>query len=70
MMVNNPTSINKTNNISLLNSLNTQTKSTTYNIGNPGPGLGLAQKCDTVKLVNGIPTLSLLIIVSPTAIHI
>ena len=26
----------------------------TYDIGNPGPGLGEAQKCDRVKLVNGI----------------
>jgi hypothetical protein len=27
----------------------------TYGIGNPGPGLRQAQKCDWVKLVNGIP---------------
>jgi hypothetical protein len=29
----------------------------TYDIGNPGLGLGQAQKCGRVKLVNGIPTL-------------
>ena len=29
----------------------------TYAIGNPGPGLGQAQKCDWVKPVNGISTL-------------
>jgi hypothetical protein len=29
----------------------------TYDVGNPGPGLGQAQKCSEVKLVNGIPTL-------------
>jgi hypothetical protein len=39
-----------------LNSLNT--KNTTINdVGNPGPGLGQAQKCDGVKPLNGIPTL-------------
>jgi hypothetical protein len=29
----------------------------TYDIGNPGPGLGQAQKCDGVELVNGDPNL-------------
>jgi hypothetical protein len=29
----------------------------TYDVGNQGPGLGQAQKCDRVKLVNGIPIL-------------
>ena len=29
---------------------------TTYDVVNPSPGLGYAQKCDEVKLVNGIPT--------------
>jgi hypothetical protein len=29
-----------------------------YEVGNPGPGLGQAQKCDMVKPVNRIPTLS------------
>ena len=28
----------------------------TYYFGNPGPGLGQAQKCCGVKPVNGIPT--------------
>jgi len=31
---------------------------------NPDPGLGQAQKCDRVIPVNGIPTLSLSIIVN------
>jgi hypothetical protein len=31
----------------------------TYDIGNPGPDLGQAQKCGRLKLVNGIPTLPL-----------
>ena len=30
---------------------------TTYDIGNAGPGLGQAQKYGGVKPVNGIPTL-------------
>jgi len=29
----------------------------TYDIGNPGSGLGQAQKCGLVKPVNWIPTL-------------
>ena len=29
----------------------------TYDVGNPGPGFGQAQKYDGVKPVNGIPTL-------------
>ena len=32
-------------------------KTTAYYIGNPGPGLGQAQKCGGVKLVNGNPSL-------------
>ena len=28
----------------------------TYDIGNPGPGLGQAHKCGRAKPVNGIPT--------------
>jgi hypothetical protein len=32
-------------------------KPITYDVGNPGPGLGQAPKCSEVKLVNGIPTL-------------
>jgi hypothetical protein len=31
----------------------------TYEAGNPGPGLGQAEKCGKVKLVNGILTLRL-----------
>jgi len=30
----------------------------TYDVGNPGPGLGKAHKCGRVKPVNEIPTLS------------
>jgi len=40
----------------------------TYDVRNPGPGFGQAQKCGRIKSVTGIPTLSLLIIVSPMAI--
>jgi len=29
----------------------------TYDVGNPGPGLGQADKCGGVKLINGVPTL-------------
>jgi hypothetical protein len=31
-------------------------KTTTYDVGNPGPGLVQAPKCGRVKLVNGILT--------------
>ena len=31
---------------------------TTYDVGNPGPGLGQAYKCGRVKLDNRIPTLT------------
>jgi hypothetical protein len=53
----NSTNINKINDhlSSLLNSLITK-KTRTNNVGNPGPGLGQAQKCDRVKSFNGIPT--------------
>jgi len=44
-------------------------KKTTYAIGNLGPGLGQAQKCDRVKLVNWILTLFLLMIWSTTSIY-
>jgi hypothetical protein len=44
-------------------------KTTTYDVGNPGPGLGQAHKCGRVKSVNGIPTLLLLIIGSPMAVY-
>ena len=50
-----------------LNLLNTK-KTMTYDVGNPGPGLGQAQKCGRVKQNNGIPTI--MIIGSPTAIQI
>ena len=33
------------------------TKRKTYDVGNPGPGYGQAQKCSGVKPANGIPTL-------------
>jgi len=39
---------------SYLNSLNRQ-RTTTYGVGNLGPGLGHAQKCGGVIPVNGIP---------------
>jgi hypothetical protein len=39
---------------------------TAYSTGNPGLGLGQPQNCGRVKLVNGIPTLLLLIIRFPT----
>jgi hypothetical protein len=29
---------------------------TTYDVGNPEPGLGQAQTCGGIKLANGIPT--------------
>jgi hypothetical protein len=53
VMVNNSTNINKTNNhLSLqINTVNIK-KTMTYDVGNPGPGLKLAQKCGEVKLVN------------------
>jgi len=39
------------------NSLNTK-KNTTYDVGNQGFGLGQAEKCGGVILVNAIPALS------------
>ena len=39
-----------------LYSLNTK-KTRLYGMGNLGPGLGQAQKCGMIKLVNGIETL-------------
>ena len=32
-------------------------KTTTHDVGDPGPGLGQAQQCGGVKSVNGVPTL-------------
>jgi len=40
----------------------------TYDLGNPGPGLGQTYKCGGVRPVNRIPN-RLLITGSPTAIH-
>jgi hypothetical protein len=34
-------------------------KTTTYDIGNPGPDLEQAQKYDDTVMISGIPTLSL-----------
>ena len=66
VMVINSTDINKVNN-HLSSSLNTK-ETMTYDVGNPNPGLGQAQKICVcvwkgggVKPVNGIPNPSLLI---------
>ena len=53
-MFNCSTKINKTNNTSHLQPFNTK-KTTTYGVGNPGPGLKQAQICGRVKPVNGNP---------------
>jgi hypothetical protein len=45
-------------------------KTTTYDLGNPFPGLGQAQKCGGLNRVIGIPTLTLLITGSPMTIQI
>jgi hypothetical protein len=42
----------------------------TYDVRNPGSGLGQAQNGGGVKVDNGITTLPLLITGSPMAIHI
>ena len=52
-MVNNSTNIN--NHISP--SLTEYKKTMTYDVWNPGPALGQAQKYGWAKIVNGIPTL-------------
>ena len=59
MMVNNSININKTNNHLSPQPLNIKKNTMTYEAGNPGPGLGQAEKCGKVKLVNGILTLRL-----------
>ena len=66
-MVINSININKKNNYlsSELNSLNTNIP-TTYDVGNPDPGLGQAHTYGGVKPFNGIPTLPY---VSPNTIH-
>ena len=53
VMVINSTNINKTNNhlSPQINTVNIK-KTMTYDVGNPGPGLELAQKCGEVKFVN------------------
>jgi hypothetical protein len=51
-----------------LNPLNIK-KTTTYDFGNSGPGLGQAQKCGVVEQLNGTP-IPFLITGSPTAIHV
>jgi hypothetical protein len=49
VMVNNSTNINKTNNhLSNLKSMNIK-KTTTYDIGDPGPGLGQTHKSDSLN---------------------
>ena len=51
------TNINKTNNHPLiLTELTDDKKTTTYDVGNPGPSLGQAHIWGGVKYVNGIPT--------------
>ena len=52
-LISNGHQFTKVNN-NLSSSLNTK-KTTTSNVGNPGPDLEQAQKCDGVELVNGIP---------------
>ena len=58
VMVNNSTNGNKTKKYlsSQLISLNTK-KTTTHDVGDPGPGLGQTQNCGGVKVVNEIPIL-------------
>jgi hypothetical protein len=55
LMANNSTNINKTNNN--LNLLTEHKKTTTLDVGSPGPGLKQAQECDRVKPANGISNL-------------
>ena len=54
VMVNNSTNINKTEQSSLTSNQYSKLikKTMTYDVGNPGPGLELAQKYGEVKLVN------------------
>jgi len=42
----------------------------TYDVGNPGPGLGQAQECGGVETVKWDPNPPLLVARSPTAIYI
>ena len=68
IMINNSTNINKINNHLSPQLIKHKKKPTTYDVENPGHHLGRAQRGSDVKSVNGI--LTLLIIGSPTAIHI
>jgi hypothetical protein len=61
LMVNDFTNINKTKNHVSSQILEQKNKTTTYEVGNPGPGWGQAQKCGGVKPVNGIITLLLVV---------
>jgi len=56
-MAKNSTNINKTITSHLNWTRWTQKRPWQYDVGNPGPGLGQAHKCDGVKPVNEIPTL-------------
>ena len=55
-MVNNSTNINKTNNQLSPQTIEREKKTMTLEIRNPDPGLGQEQKCDGMKLINGVPT--------------
>jgi hypothetical protein len=57
VIVNNFNYINKTSN-HLSPQLTEYKKTIKYDVGNPGPGLGQAQKSGRVKPVDGITTLS------------
>jgi len=54
-MVNNFTNINKTNNHLSPQAIKYGEKNMTNDDENPGPGLGKARKCGSVKQVNAIP---------------
>ena len=41
----------------LTSTIEHEKKTTTYDVGNPGPGLEQAQKCGRIKPINGISTL-------------
>jgi hypothetical protein len=56
-MVKNSTNMNKTNNHLSSYLTEHKKKTMTDDVGNPGPGLGQAQKCGRVKPGNGKTTL-------------
>jgi hypothetical protein len=64
MMIINSTNINKMNNhlSSELNLLNTK-KTTTYDVGNPGPDLGQAQRVAGLNLLRGFQRSTVLLTV-------